>query len=336
MGTSCSAQDVSQKIIGGSFVDLTAGPVALITTSTYLCTGVLIGPSEVLTAGHCTAEGVPVSDYNVLVGGATYGVSAAYYNPSYDPNGDVVTYAPYDTGMLILSSSVTGTTPVAVLQDLPVEVGDPATIYGYGSNEDSGTPGRDPTANGKRANIYVEDVSDGLLSSQHSYAGVSASTCAGDSGGPMVQSVSGHLAVIGSLSIGTNAYGNGTCTLSDGGLYSYVDLQSQTSQDFLGQFAGVRYVSGNRIYVETVAKSAKKSLLSALRLNRLQSFRAKIKSVYNATNKAVGYADGSRRTLLKAAVSRLREARAASGLAAAKAKGTQALSKLSAVVGLGV
>lgn len=330
------AQDLSQKIIGGSFVDLTGGPVALIMTSTYICSGVLVGPSEVLTAGHCTAEGAPAADYSVVVGGASYGVSATFYNPSYDPIGDVVVNAPYDTGMLLLSSPVIGTDPIPVLRDLPVEVGDPATIYGYGTNENSGLPGREPTENGKRANMTVEDTSGGLLSSSHVFNGANASTCAGDSGGPMVQSISGHVAVVGSLSIGTNALSGSTCTLADGGYYSYVDLQSETSKSFLENFAGVTILKGQRVYVEVAAKRAKKDLTAALRLKRMSSFKSKVSSVAAVAKGVIGYADGSRRALLNAALSRLKAAKRAPTLDVGKARAKGALAKLSALVRLGV
>lgn len=335
-GVPSVAQELSGKIIGGSFVDLTGGPVALILTSSYICSGVLVGPSEVLTAGHCTATAAPANDYSVVVGGGTYGVSSVHFNSSYDVSGDVVENAPYDTGMLLLSSPVTGATPIPVLRSLPVEVGDPATIYGYGTNENSGLPDRDPTENGKRANIYVEDVSGGLLSSSHLFGLVNASTCAGDSGGPMVQAIAGHSAVVGSLSIGTNGISSSTCFLSDGGYYSYVNLQSETSRSFLGQFAGVRVITGPRIFVESAAKQAKRDLTSALRVTRLTAFKTRVRAVIGTARGAVGYADGGRRSLLNAALTRLTAAKGASSLTTGKQAGRQALLKLNALVKLGV
>jgi len=328
------AQEVKPQIVGGQFTRLDLGPVALILWQSYRCSGILVGPREVLTAGHCVGDSSANSDYSVIVGGGVYSVESRYYNRSYNPNGIVELNAPYDLGILILSTPVTGTSPIPVLFNDVLTAGESATIYGYGTNEFSGLPGRYPWEDAKTGLMVVTDASGGLLSSIHYLGG--ASTCHGDSGGPAIQTINGYSVVVGTLTIGINSVIADTCYLNSDGSFSYVDLQSSTSQGFMLNFPGITYISGFRIYVNAVSKDLVTKLKSALKAKSSASLAKKIKPIIRSINQTVPYADGARTTMLKAAAKNLKAAQTARLLSTGLKSARKALKKTQSLSALGV
>ena len=296
---SVHADSLRAKIIGGEFQNLTSGPVALISTSNFLCSGILVGTREVLTAAHCVADSNSNPDYTVYLGGASYQVSDRYYNSYYTPNGDVLPNIRYDLGILILSTEVSGASPVPVLFNGPISRGDRAFLFGYGQNELTGDPSRDPLSDGKVGPFRVTSASGGVISSSHSSAG--ASSCHGDSGGPAIQLLGGYIGVIGTVSAGTNADYEGACQLNGGGKFSLVDLQSTTSRQFLSYFGGVQYISGYRIIVLTVTERLKPTLTKAAKAKTLATLKRALSKIPEILAQTIRYADGERRKLLSQA-----------------------------------
>lgn len=78
---------------------------------------------------------------------------------------------------------------------------------------------------------------------------------------------------IGILSIGTNRVENGTCVVTDGGFFAYVDLQSPLSQRFVRSFPGVQIVSGVELALSQNATRIRRQLLRAARSHSLRRLR---------------------------------------------------------------
>lgn len=299
-----SSEDLSLQMVGGEFVRLDQGPVALIKIypvgGDVTCTGILVGVREVLTAAHCILGDWDSNEYAVVVGGEIYQVTDRYYHHLYNDYLHASVVAPVDLGMLILSKDVTGTEPIPILFNDIVEPGEDLQIFGYGRNELSGIPERNPFDDAKLGRMVVEESINGLLSSHHSSGG--ASTCGGDSGGPAMQILGDYIAVVGVLSVGTNiVLDSGTCILANGGSFSYVDLQSESSQEFLASFPGVRYVSGFRIYVITISQSIVMRLTKVSRAKSSEELRKRISPVLKTINNTLRFSDGVRLKNLKSA-----------------------------------
>ena len=328
------AEELRPHMVGGKFARLDSGPFALVLSSSSRCSGILVGPREVLTAAHCVSDTSPNSDFSVIVGGGVFGVKSRYYNSNYDPNGDIVLNAPHDLGILILSTAVRSIKPVPVLFNDLVTAGESAIIYGYGSNEFSALPDRYPWEDGKMGLMIVDDASGGLLTSVHTLGGASA--CQGDSGGPAIQTIGGFSSVIGTLTIGVNSTIGGACYLNGSGLFSYVDLQASTSQRFMLNFPGITYISGYRIYVLSVSREVSRKLKSALKSKSTTKFLGGIKPLVLSVRRAIPYSDGVRSSLLNATAKDLQMAQSTRSLLKALRLGRRALKRVERIRALGV
>jgi len=328
------AQDVRTKLYGGEFATLYTGPVALILTSTFQCSGILVGPREVLTAAHCTANDAANSDYQVFVGGSAYGVSARHYNSNYDSDADAVDAAPYDLGILLLNRSVTGTSPLPVLVGDPVDVGEAVSIYGYGSNELSGLPDRDPREEGKVGQAVITNTSGGLLTSNNNTAG--ASVCSGDSGGPMIQKAGSRLFVVGTLSVGMNETHAGYCYLSGDGEFDYVNLQSATSRSFLSDFAGVTYYANDLGHLRAESAQLISKIRSAVKTRNPLSLFKKVRSILARAKELRAYTSGDEVAVLNQAIRQLKDVSKSRSLSSAKSKLRKALTLMETLYVLGV
>ncbi len=210
----------SSAVVGGGNASPGEYPsVAEVTFGPFLCTGTLIAPNWVLTAGHCsniTAGTVaspaswPAALINVRVGGVAQndgeqlGVSRVVMHPDY------LLTSGYDISLLELSSNSTmAPTPVAGAGERGIwSAGTLETIVGWGVTSEGGdTPDNLQEA---QVPITTDSYCGGAYSDFDPATMVCAGfpeggvdTCQGDSGGPMFgRDAAGALKVVGATSFG--------------------------------------------------------------------------------------------------------------------------------------
>jgi secreted trypsin-like serine protease len=225
----------SSAVVGGNDASPGEYPaVAEITFGPFLCTGTLITPSWVLTAGHCsniTAGTVaspaswPPQLINVRVGGVTQddgerlGVSRVVMHPDY------LLTSGYDISLLQLSSNSTmAPTQVAGAGERSIwTAGTMETIVGWGVTSEGGDlPDRlqeaqvPITTDAYCAGAYSNFDPKTMVCAGFPEGGVD--TCQGDSGGPMFgRSPTGALRVV-----GTTSFGEGCARPGRPGVYGRV------------------------------------------------------------------------------------------------------------------
>ncbi len=231
-----AAASPSSAVVGGSDASPGEYPsVAEITFGPFLCTGTLVTPNWVLTAGHCsniTAGTVaspaswPAPLINVRIGGVTQsdgeqrGVSRVVMHPDY-----LLTNG-YDVSLLELSTPSTMTpTQVASASERAIwNAGTLESIVGWGVTEEGGdTPDRlqeaqvPVTTDAYCSGAYGSDF-DPVTMVCAGFPEGGVDTCQGDSGGPMFGRTStGALRVVGATS-----WGDGCARPGKPGVYARV------------------------------------------------------------------------------------------------------------------
>jgi trypsin len=214
------AASPSSAVVGGT----DAGPnefpaVAEITFGAFLCTGTLIAPNTVLSAGHCgSITGAAVASpaswppqlIDVRIGSNKPGqgeqrpVQSVTLNPNY------LLTSGYDISLLKLSSTSTKA-PAKVAGTSEGSLWTPGTletIVGWGATEEGGDlpdtlqKGQVPiTTDAYCAGAYSDFDPNTMVCAGFPQGGVD--TCQGDSGGPMFGKTStGVLRVVGATSFG--------------------------------------------------------------------------------------------------------------------------------------
>jgi len=189
-----------RPIIGGTIDDTTTSVVALTALGSQFCSGTVIAPRAILTAGHCLMESgidptVMVAFFGTTVGqtGAKVRVIAGQAHPQYYVRSDGAPM--YDVAVLTLEEDA----PAPSLPWQRTTLADPTnqtvTLVGYGV-----TNAQTQTGNGTRRTVdeVVTSMDDDFIY----YGGGVSGTCQGDSGGPMFLTIAGVPTLIGTTSFG--------------------------------------------------------------------------------------------------------------------------------------
>jgi len=229
------------RIIGGSVVagKEFADCVAVGDDDEWGCTGTLIAPDAVLTAGHCKKLHTRIFVGNDVDGrGREYRVSRHVRHPGWTGK-----YA-NDLMLLILEKPVSGVKPRHLASGEMIDGAKDARAVGFGTTDLAGTVGY-----GRKLQVDVPIVSvackgkvngrkDGTVYGCHVgneiVAGkpfLNRDTCRGDSGGPLYVADRGTWLLAGVTSRGTDA---GTTICGDGGIYTRVDRYQAWITSVLG------------------------------------------------------------------------------------------------------
>jgi secreted trypsin-like serine protease len=236
----------AQAVVGGQDVPQGRYPfVAYVDISGQAsCTGDLIAPTWVLTAGHCVAATglfglptqatLPPSSFRVTVGtvnadhtgGQTLGVKSVHAHPDYF----VTNGTGYDVALLELAQPAT-VSPVQIAASVDRSrwrAGRMLTIAGFGATSESGSPAS------TLQEAQVPRVSDTACAAAYSdptpvagdafdpesalcagFPEGGVDTCEGDSGGPLLTTFGSGARLVGSTS-----YGEGCARAGKPGVYA--------------------------------------------------------------------------------------------------------------------
>jgi len=222
VSTTTFAGSIDQPVVGGTTVAFGKYPdVALVVAPMALCTGTLIAPDVVLTAGHC----IDTEPKEVLLGSVDYtkpggeliAVKSATAYPAWESS--------FDVGVLVLDH-VSKAKPRAIASACTakdLQVGNDVEVVGFGLTTASGTGDNTKL---HRAALTVRDpkcttdescIAKVAPNGEFIAGGDGVDACFGDSGGPIYLDD----ALIGVVSRGMADGGTKPC--GGGGIYVRAD-----------------------------------------------------------------------------------------------------------------
>ena len=233
-------------VIGGAAAPAGKWPdtAALLWSGYQECTGTLIAPTVVLTAGHCVNQGAPDS---VLLGatrlsrpnneGEEINVTAFYEYPD--------SWNTIDAGILVLERAATVPPRAVATGWAKFDIKNAASIQlvGFGTTDRNGTQSTDSLMEAtstitdyncsRESGCNTAAMPDGELGA----GGMGIDTCPGDSGGPLYL-----LTAYGSFVAGITSRGYDTAqyACSEGGIYGRPDK----IVDWIEKSAGVKVTRG--------------------------------------------------------------------------------------------
>jgi len=215
------------NILGGSvdYGDPAVGAIRYMdaTGAEYICSGTLVSPRLLVSAGHCAVPAAYDVSFDTNpnlaapIGTQGWITASAIASPLYDGNGA----DGHDVSVILLSKAVTTTLPVP-LGGTPAQ-GTTLRTVGYGMNVN----GDDGTGAGvkRQVNVAVDAVATHEIVTGQQGQG----TCHGDSGGPFFDA-GGNL-------VATTSYGDDATCDGDGH-----EMRIDDNLDFINQY--IAFTSG--------------------------------------------------------------------------------------------
>jgi len=222
-----------RRIVGGVPVKTFSDCVAVGTATQWCCTGTLVAPNVVVTAGHCERGGC---GSRIFVGanvekprdGRIIKVKQKMSNPGYKPPRDQD-----DIAVLVLEDDVKGVHPRAIATAALLAKARSVRVVGYGYTDTGGSTGYgirrlvDVPLAGNPKKFGADPRTEFVAGAPF----LDKDSCNGDSGGPAYVYQRGRWLLAGATSRATSS---AVRPCGDGGIYTTVDAY----RDWIGGLMG--------------------------------------------------------------------------------------------------